>query len=248
MLQLSGDSAIEFASGQITSLADWRILGLDGNDAFIEDSTALGSNSALTGLADIAGTLYLNDGASVSTTGALANRRNLSLNYYTDDDGGSTLSIGGRADQHRQRSISPTHQRPFLVRLRYGEILRQQRDGRSDRQRDEFRPPSTCRERRPTTARFRSPPTPRSSPERSAARGPSASQRRQSSVRLERFGRADHHRDRRGRAHAQAGAVLRRHDQRFRDRRHDRRDELCRDARRRTISSRILRARAARSP
>ena len=43
---------------------------------------------------------------------------------------------------------------------------------------------------------------------------------------LERFGRADHHRDRRGRAHAQAGAVLRRHDQRFRDRRHDRRDEL----------------------
>ena len=52
---------------------------------------------------------------------------------------------------------------------------------------------------------------------------------RQSSVRLERFGRADHQRDRRGRAHAQGGAVLRRHDQRFRDRRHDRRDELCRD-------------------
>ena len=46
---------------------------------------------------------------------------------------------------------------------------------------------------------------------------------------LERFVRADHHRDRRGRAHAQAGAVLRRHDLRFRDRRHDRRDELSRD-------------------
>ena len=52
-MQLSGDSAIEFASGQITSLAADAQLILDGNDAFIEDSTALGSNSALTGLASI---------------------------------------------------------------------------------------------------------------------------------------------------------------------------------------------------
>ena len=44
---------IEFASGQITSLANGAQLTLDGNDAFIEDSTALGSNSALTGLASI---------------------------------------------------------------------------------------------------------------------------------------------------------------------------------------------------
>ena len=53
MLQLSGDSAIEFASGEITSLAADAQLHLNGNDAFIEDSTALGSNSALTGLASI---------------------------------------------------------------------------------------------------------------------------------------------------------------------------------------------------
>ena len=50
-VELSGDSAIEFASGQITSLAAGALLILYGNDAFIEDSTALGSNSALTGLA-----------------------------------------------------------------------------------------------------------------------------------------------------------------------------------------------------
>ena len=52
-VRLAGDSAIEFASGQITSLADGAQLDLNGNDAFIEDSTTLGSNSALTGLASI---------------------------------------------------------------------------------------------------------------------------------------------------------------------------------------------------
>ena len=50
---LTGDSAIEFASGQITSLAAHAQLHLNGNDAFIEDSTELGSNSALTGFASI---------------------------------------------------------------------------------------------------------------------------------------------------------------------------------------------------
>ena len=52
-VRLAGDSAIEFASGEITSLAAGAHLGLNGSDAFIEDSTALGSNSALTGLASI---------------------------------------------------------------------------------------------------------------------------------------------------------------------------------------------------
>ena len=74
-VRLAGDSAIEFASGEITSLAASSHLGLVGNDAFIEDSTALGKNSALTGLASIgAGALFaLHDGAAVSTTGSLVN-------------------------------------------------------------------------------------------------------------------------------------------------------------------------------
>ena len=83
---LSGDSAIEFASGQITSLAG--SLDLNGSHAFIEDSTALGSNSALTALANIAGTLSL-DGASVSTTGALVDDGTV----YLDD--GAALSTAG---------------------------------------------------------------------------------------------------------------------------------------------------------
>jgi hypothetical protein len=74
-VQLSGDSAIEFVSGEITSLAARAELQLNGTDAFIEDSTALGSNSALTGLASISkgARLDLKNGAAVSTTGALAN-------------------------------------------------------------------------------------------------------------------------------------------------------------------------------
>ena len=68
-------SAIEFASGQITGLANGAFLGLDGDDAFIEDSTALGSNSALMGLASIGvgATFDLENKVSVSTTGALVN-------------------------------------------------------------------------------------------------------------------------------------------------------------------------------
>jgi len=89
---LSGDSAIEFASGQITSLAAGAFLELNGNDAFIEDSTALGSNSALAGLATVTGSLYLENGASVSTTGSVTNSGYLGLDYW---GGGSTLSVGG---------------------------------------------------------------------------------------------------------------------------------------------------------
>jgi hypothetical protein len=109
-VELTGDSAIEFASGQITSVAG--SLDLNGNDAFVEDSTALGSNSALTGLADVASSLYLEDGAAVSTTGALTNTGSIYLqaegslsttgavtnsgDIFIDafSHGGATLSIG----------------------------------------------------------------------------------------------------------------------------------------------------------
>ncbi len=74
-VRLAGDSAIEFARGQITSLAASAHLGLVGTGAFVEDSTAPGSNSALTGLASIGdgASFALHDGAAVSTTGALVN-------------------------------------------------------------------------------------------------------------------------------------------------------------------------------
>jgi hypothetical protein len=93
-VELTGDSAIEFASGQITSLADGAQLHLTGKNAFIEDSTALGSNSALTGLASIGAgaTLMLRDKAALSTTGALVNDGTVDLLAGTLLD----VTTGGR--------------------------------------------------------------------------------------------------------------------------------------------------------
>jgi hypothetical protein len=92
-VQLANDSAIEFLSGPITTIALASQLTLDGNAAFVEDSTGLGSNSALTGLANVAGALDLENGASVST-GALANSGALYVDY-SKGDGGSSLTVDG---------------------------------------------------------------------------------------------------------------------------------------------------------
>jgi hypothetical protein len=90
------DSAIEFLGGQISTIAASSTLYLSGNSAFIEDSTALGSNSALTGLADIEGNLTLQYGASLSTTGALVNNGSVLLNPSSGGTlGGSTLTVAG---------------------------------------------------------------------------------------------------------------------------------------------------------
>ena len=94
-VQLSGDSAIEFASGQITSLAASSFLELGGSDAFIEDSSAPGSNSALAGLAEVAGNLELDSGASLSTRGALTNNGVVSLGGGISGSAGSSLTVAG---------------------------------------------------------------------------------------------------------------------------------------------------------
>ncbi len=94
-VELAGDSSIEFAGRQITSLGYLATLSLDGNDAFIEDRTAPGSNSALTGLTfiDFGALFALHDGASVSTTGALLNHGAVELDY--GGHGGSSLTVAG---------------------------------------------------------------------------------------------------------------------------------------------------------
>ena len=107
---LSGDSAIEFASGQITSLAAFSDLRLFGNDALIEDSTKLRSNSALTGLASIGGyaTLDLESGASVSTTGSLVNHGYVLLDNNLmggGGNGGSSLTVAGTLTNSRYLGI-----------------------------------------------------------------------------------------------------------------------------------------------
>jgi hypothetical protein len=104
--RLAGDSAIEFQSGEITSLAASAHLGLVGNEAFIVDSTATGKNSALTGLASIGlGALFaLHDVAKVSTSGALANGGEVVLDTGRGD-GGSSLTVGGTLTNSRYLGI-----------------------------------------------------------------------------------------------------------------------------------------------
>jgi hypothetical protein len=80
---LSGNSAIEFKSGQINTMAAGSYLSLNGNDAFVEDSTALGANSALTGLAFIGGQarLFLNgyEALSAAARSSIMDRSTLTL-------------------------------------------------------------------------------------------------------------------------------------------------------------------------
>ena len=84
---LAGDSAIEFKSGQITSLAATAQLHLNGNDAFIVDTTKLGSNSALAGLASIGhGAIFgIHNKAAVSMSGSLVNDGHINLDFDARD-------------------------------------------------------------------------------------------------------------------------------------------------------------------
>jgi len=92
-VNLAGDTAIEFASGEINAIASGATLHLNGNKAFVEDSTALGKNSALTGLSNVSGAFFLDNKAAVST-GALANHGFIALDI-NGGEGGSVLTVGG---------------------------------------------------------------------------------------------------------------------------------------------------------
>ena len=90
---LTKDSAIEFKSGEINTIGAGSQLTLNGNNAFIEDGASF-SNSALTGLATVAGSFLLENGAAVSTTGAVSDSGLLGVDFVSfSGEGGSTLSI-----------------------------------------------------------------------------------------------------------------------------------------------------------
>jgi hypothetical protein len=86
----AGFGAAGVLSGYVRSVGD---SGIEFNSAFIEDSTALGSNSALKGLSDVAGHLYLYGGSAVWTTGALASDGIVLIDFF---EGGSSLTVAGR--------------------------------------------------------------------------------------------------------------------------------------------------------
>ena len=95
----AGSSAIEWGSGGITSIGNGTSSGevvLSGALAYMETG-ATSSNSALKSLTTIAsdGNLQLEDGASVTTTGALTVASGGELDVDSNGAGGSLLKTGG---------------------------------------------------------------------------------------------------------------------------------------------------------
>jgi fibronectin-binding autotransporter adhesin len=90
-----GTAALVTGTGQIASIGAGGQISLDGSAAYLENGASDHSNSALATLASNAGTLSLNDGATVATTASsLTNTGYL----YLDDSygaGGSGLTVGG---------------------------------------------------------------------------------------------------------------------------------------------------------
>jgi hypothetical protein len=68
---LTGNTLIEFSKGEITTIAADAHVELAGSDAVIADASNTTSNSALTGLRTVSGTLDLEDGAAVTRPGGL---------------------------------------------------------------------------------------------------------------------------------------------------------------------------------
>ncbi len=93
-VNLSDDALIEFKGGQITTIAASGALRLIGSQAFVADASNTSSNSALKGLETVTGVLELEKGATVKTSGDLANGGSIALDSYSGG-GGSLLNIKG---------------------------------------------------------------------------------------------------------------------------------------------------------
>ncbi|MCB8882676.1 Hint domain-containing protein [Acidisoma cellulosilytica] len=91
-VSLSGDADISFNSGEISAIESDASLVLLGADAFIEDATATGGNSALTGLSSNAGTLNLEGGATIAAVGSLDNSDTILVDQE-GSTGGSHLAV-----------------------------------------------------------------------------------------------------------------------------------------------------------
>jgi autotransporter passenger strand-loop-strand repeat protein len=93
-ITLFGPSLLEFASGGISSIAASGKLVVGGGQAFVADSGATSSNSALTGLGSVAGDFELQHGAALSLMGGLTVGGNLNVDTVGNASG-SVLGVAG---------------------------------------------------------------------------------------------------------------------------------------------------------
>ena len=102
---------LEFASGEITTIAANSELSIAGTTAFLADATGLTSNSALTGLSTITGQLFLLrrffdlkviGNANLTVTGLV------DLDQF-NADGGAQLSVGGTLTNSGTIDVGPNN-------------------------------------------------------------------------------------------------------------------------------------------
>jgi hypothetical protein len=93
-ISLTGYSALRFASGLITTLQSGASLMLNGAHAIVATGKAA-SNNALQGLKNIVGQLAMDDGAGITTTGALNVTGQVQIDTGFNNSGGSKITVGG---------------------------------------------------------------------------------------------------------------------------------------------------------
>src|SRR5262249_22206167 len=93
-VRLSGDALLEVASGEIRTIANRASPTIEGAAPRLADANDTGHNSALTGLASIAGRLDINDGAVLDPSGDLSVAGTLLVDR-SGGQGGTTLPIAG---------------------------------------------------------------------------------------------------------------------------------------------------------
>ena len=86
---LHGNALLEFASGQINTING--AVTLDGANARIADALSTNNNSALTSLSTLAGSLDLENGASVFSSGNLSMTSGASLTIHNDGAASATI-------------------------------------------------------------------------------------------------------------------------------------------------------------
>src|SRR5262249_19002092 len=93
-VNLGGSALLEFASGQITTIAGNSELTLSGTNAHLADASDTSSNSALVGLSSIAGNLFVRSGGGVGVGGALSVTGGLHVDE-AGGEGGTSLTVPG---------------------------------------------------------------------------------------------------------------------------------------------------------
>ncbi len=101
---LAGDALLEYKSGGITAIGSGASLSLNGAKSLVALSTALTTDSALTGLASNAGTFVLENGAALTTTVGLTNSDFVEVDQLWSS-GGSSLTIGGALTNNSSETI-----------------------------------------------------------------------------------------------------------------------------------------------